>query len=60
MSNIRVVHTECGGPAMDDDSIHPDFLPPFLTGGDFTLTCLTCMDEITDRSELSLSEYMMQ
>jgi len=60
MSNLRVVHIECGGPALDDDEIHPDTLPDFMTTEDFSVTCLTCLEEISDRSELQLVEYLKQ
>lgn len=60
MGNIRVVHIGCGGPAIDDDQVHPDSLPAFLTSENFSVTCLTCLDEITDRSEIELAEYLNQ
>lgn len=56
MSKILAIHTECLGPATDDDTIYPGQDMPFLTEEEFTLTCFTCLSEISDRSELKLIE----
>lgn len=60
MSRIHVVHKACGGPALEDDEIHPDHPPGFLTEDQFSLICLTCLEEITDPSELFCSEILSQ
>ena len=60
MSRIHVIHKECGGPALEDEDIHPDHPPGFLTEEAFSLTCLTCLEEITDPSELVSSEILSQ
>ena len=60
MSRIHVIHKECGGPAVEDDAIHPDHPPGFLTEEAFSLTCLTCLGEITDPAELVTSEILSQ
>ena len=60
MSKILAIHTGCGGPATDEDTIYPEQQTPFLTDEAFTLTCFTCLDEISDRSELRLTEVNPQ
>ena len=60
MSRIYVLHKVCGGPALDEDDIHPDHPPGFLTNEAFSFTCLTCLDEITDPSELATTELLSQ
>jgi len=60
MSRIHVIHKECGGPALEDEDIHPDHPPGFLTDEAFSLICLTCLEEITDPSELVASELLSQ
>jgi hypothetical protein len=60
MSRIIAIHTDCGGPATDDDTIYPDATDPFLTEEVFSLDCFTCLAEISDRSELRLTEVNPQ
>src|SRR5439155_20612143 len=60
LSRIHVTHIECGGPAVGDDDIHPDHPPAFMTEQAFSLTCLTCLEEITDPAELVASEILSQ
>ncbi len=60
MSRILAIHTVCGGPATDDDTIYPGDPAPFLTDETFELTCLTCLSEISDRAELRLTEFNPQ
>jgi hypothetical protein len=60
MSRIHVIHKQCGGPALEDEEIHPDHPPGFLMEEAFSLTCLTCLEEITDASELVCSEFLSQ
>lgn len=54
------MHKECGGPALEDEDIHPSHPPGFLTEEPFSIVCLTCLEEITDPSELSCSEILSQ
>jgi hypothetical protein len=60
MSQINVTHKECGGLLMEVDEIHLDHPPGFLTGKEFSITCLTCLQEVTDPAELSISEFLAQ
>jgi len=60
MSRIHVIHKDCGGPAVEDDDIHADHPPGFLTEEAFSLTCLTCLEEITDPADLVTSEILSQ
>jgi hypothetical protein len=61
MSRIVVFHKACGGPALDQDDLDATHTFDFLTDElDFSLTCITCLDEITDRSELTTSEFLPQ
>lgn len=60
MSRLHVIHKVCGGPALEDEEIHPDHPPGFLMGQEFSLVCLTCLDEITDPSELACTEVLSQ
>ena len=60
MSRIIAIHTDCGGPATDDDTIYPGDTAPFLTEEEFSLDCFTCLAEISDRSELRLTEINPQ
>ncbi len=60
MSRILTIHTVCGGPATDEDTLYPDHPASYLTDEEFTLTCFTCLDEISDRSELRLTEINVQ
>ncbi len=60
MSRILAIHTDCGGPATDDDTIYPGETAPFLTEEEFELTCFTCLAEISDRAELRLTEINPQ
>ncbi|MBI3358092.1 MAG: hypothetical protein HY037_00640 [Nitrospirae bacterium] len=60
MSRILAIHRDCGGPATDDDTIYPGDTIPFLTEEEFALTCFTCLTEISDRSELRLTEVNQQ
>ena len=59
MGNIRTTHIGCGGLAIEED-VSLDQMPKFLTEDEFSLTCLTCLEEITDRSDLNLSEFLGQ
>jgi len=61
MSKICVFHKACGGPALDQEDLDETHTFDFLTNEDeFSLTCITCLEEITDRSELTTSEYLPQ
>jgi hypothetical protein len=60
MSRILAIHTDCGGPATDEDTIYPGESAPFLIDEDFSLNCFTCLAEISDRSELRLTEFNPQ
>ena len=62
MSRIQVIHKECGGPLTDDDNIHPEhpLLSDLLAQEDFSMVCLTCLQEVTDPSELTLVESLPQ
>jgi len=60
MSRIVILHTACGGPVTDEDTLYPEQNAPFLTDENFTLTCFTCLDEISDRSEIRLAEHNVQ
>jgi hypothetical protein len=61
MSKIRVYHKACGGPALDQEDLDETHTFEFLTNeADFSLTCITCLEEITDRSELTPSEHLLQ
>jgi hypothetical protein len=61
MSRIRVFHKSCGGPALDQDDLDETHTFDFLTDeSDFSLTCITCLEEIDDRSELTTSEFLPQ
>lgn len=60
MSRISVTHKGCGGQFIEDDSIHPDHPYGFLIGEEFSMTCLTCLQEVTDPSELTISEILSQ
>jgi hypothetical protein len=60
MSRIHVVHKECGGPLIEDEDIHPEHPLNFLTQDEFSITCLTCLQEVTDPSELAITEILSQ
>lgn len=60
MSRILALHTVCGGPATDDDTLYPEHPAAFLTDETFVLTCFTCLDEIDNREELRLTEVNVQ
>ena len=61
MSKILVFHKACGGPAIDQTDLDDTHTFDFLTNEDeFSLICITCLDEISDRSELTPSEHLLQ
>jgi hypothetical protein len=61
MSKIIVFHKACGGPALDQTDLDETHTFDFLADEeDFSLTCITCLEEITDRSELTASEFLPQ
>lgn len=60
MARIIALHTGCGGPILDDETIYPEQAVPFLTDDDFTVTCYTCLEEIFDRADIMLTEHNPQ
>ncbi len=60
MSRLSIMHKACGGLFIEDDEIHADHPAAFLTGESFSITCLTCLEEVTDPSDLTVSEILSQ
>jgi len=60
MSRIHITHKECGGPLIEDEDIHPEHPLDFMTKEEFSIICLTCLQEVTDPSELTASEILSQ
>ena len=54
---IIVIHKSCGGPALEADPRHePTYLKD--ANAEIWIRCLTCLEEITDREELTFGEEM--
>lgn len=54
---LIVIHKLCGGPALEADPRHtPEYLKE--GEGDIYIRCFTCLEEITDREELTFGEEM--
>lgn len=53
---IVIVHKACNGPAIDTDTVVAETCT--LPVSNFPFTCLTCLEEIEDVSELRFSEEL--
>jgi len=51
---IVVIHKNCNGPAVETDTVTAEACA--LPVDAFPFTCFTCLEEITDESELRFSE----
>lgn len=60
MAVILVYHKECDGIAIETDSFHHNYAHLLEKSEDLHITCLTCLQEITDPSELRISEELNQ
>jgi hypothetical protein len=53
---ILIIHKVCNGPAIETDTLLSEACA--LPVNNFPFNCLTCLDEITDESELRFSEEL--
>jgi hypothetical protein len=51
---IVLIHKACSGPAVETDTLTAETCA--LPVDAFPFTCFTCLEEITDESELRFSE----
>lgn len=50
---LILIHTECGGPAVDDALVGEVCALPIDR---FPFSCFTCLEDILDESDLRLAE----
>ena len=53
---IVIIHKACNGPAIETDTLLSETCA--LPVNSFPFNCLTCLDEITDESELRFLEEL--
>jgi hypothetical protein len=53
---IVIVHKACNGLAIETDTLMAETCAPPVSS--FPFTCLTCLEEIEDASELRFSEEL--
>jgi len=52
---LVAIHKDCGGPALEDSSVGEVCAVPIDR---FPFACFSCLEDITDESELRLSEEL--
>ena len=52
---LVLIHKECGGPALDESPVGEVCAIPIDL---FPVSCVTCLEEIVDESEVRLSEEL--
>jgi hypothetical protein len=52
---LVLIHKECGGLALEESPVGEVCAIPI---GQFPFTCFSCLEEITDESEVRLSEEL--
>ncbi len=60
MGRVIAKHKSCGGPILEEEEYNQKDPPSFLVEEEFSVTCLTCLEEITDRSEIVMHEEIPQ
>jgi hypothetical protein len=60
MSRLFILHKDCGGPLIEDEQMRPDHELDFLSEKEFSVTCLTCLQEVTSTAELSFVDILSQ